>query len=514
MRKYSVIGGGTAGWLTALYIKKKFPESDVCVIASSELGILGAGEGTTPTFISFLEFIDVPLSGIIKYAKGTIKNTIKFTNWNNDGKHYYHSFLDTHGKYETDERNKNFDFRPYYLDKISRSDCYNDIQLSPIISERNQVKYNKHTLENHGQYALHFDANLLAKYLESVGLERGIKLIDDEVIDINTDVEGYITSFNLKSNDVVDTDFVFDCTGFRRLIIGNFYKSKWNSYKDYLPVNRAMPFFLPNNNINLEPYTESIAMKYGWMWKIPVQGRYGCGYVFDSSFVSDEEIKQELEEYLGHEINSPRMFSFDPGCYDDVLIKNCMGIGLSASFVEPLEATSIWVSTLMLKQFGNCVEHIHARNPKEVNIVNEYSRRINMDVLNFIHFHYLTKRDDSEFWKTFRTKNKSLPFIESINDVSTRSILDQPLLDYLSLVETCRIVSSEMTYTGIFSEASWLQVGSGIQYFNKDVASNILNSEYPDFDTNKFDMKTDIFDIISSTLYDHSEYLTYIKNNE
>jgi len=513
MKNYTIVGGGTAGWLTALYIRKKFPDSEVCVIASSELGILGAGEGTTPSFISFLEFIDIPISGIIKHASGTIKNTIKFTNWNNDGKHYYHSFLDTHGKYETDERNKNFDFRPYYLDKIAKNDCYNDIQLSPIISEHNQVKYNKYTLENHGQYALHFDANLLAKYLQSIGVSRGIKLIDDEVININTDVDEYITSIDLKTKGTVHTDFVFDCTGFRRLIIGNFYKSRWNSYKEHLPVNRAMPFFLPNDNTNLEPYTESIAMKYGWMWKIPVQGRYGCGYVFDSSFVSDEEVKKELEEYLGHKINSPRMFSFDPGCYDEVLIKNCMAIGLSASFVEPLEATSIWITTLMLKQFGTSIDNIIKRDDKEVEIVNSYSKRMNMDVLNFVHFHYLTKRDDSEFWKTFRTKNKTLPLIETLNDVGVKNIPDEKTFQYLTMLETNRLISSYMDYSCIFSSSSWLQVGSGIQYFNKDVASNMLSSEYPDFETNKVDMKKEIFDPISSTLYDHTEYLNYIKNS-
>jgi tryptophan halogenase len=514
MKKYSIIGGGTAGWLTALYAKKKFPDSEVCVIASSELGILGAGEGTTPTFISFLEFIDIPIDDIIKHAKGTIKNAIKFTNWNNDSKHYYHCFLDRHGKYELDDRNKNFDFKPYYLDKITKGEGYNDIQLSSIICESNKVKYDKNTLENYGQYALHFDANLLAKYLESVGLERGIKLIDDEVIGINADTDAYITSFNLKSNGIVHTDFVFDCTGFKRLIIGNFYKSKWNTYKEHLPVNRAMPFFIPNDNKDLEPYTESIAMKYGWMWKIPVQGRYGCGYVFDSSFVSDEQIKQELEEYLGHEINSPRMFSFDPGCYDEVLIKNCMAVGLSAGFVEPLEATSILVSTIMLKQFGNMIESIHARDKKEIDILNTYSRRVNTDVLTFVHFHYLTKRDDSEFWKTFRTKNKSVPFINALDDVSKNNIPAGSLLDYLHLVETRRITSLDIIYTCLFSESSWLQVGSGIRYFNSDIAKTILNNSYPEFESTKYDMKREVFEPISSLLFDHSEYLTYIKNNE
>ena len=504
--KYTVIGGGTAGWLSALYLKKKFPESVVYVIASSELGILGAGEGTTPTFVSFLEFIDIPISDIVKHAKGTIKNAIKFTNWNGDTKHYYHSFLDTYGTHIFDRNDKFFDYNLHLLKKISNDENYDGLRLSPVMCENKKVKYDKNTFENYGQYALHFDANLLAKYLQSVGVKRGIQLIDDEVIKINTNSDEFITSFDLKSNNNIETDFVFDCTGFRRIIIGNFYKGQWNSYKEYLPVNRAMPFFLPNDGINLEPYTESIAMKYGWMWKIPVQGRYGCGYVFDSSFVSDEEIKQELEEYLGHEINSPRMFSFDPGCFDKVLIKNCMAIGLSSSFVEPLEATSIWISTLMLKQFGSVPTEKLLRDIDYSEHINNYCKLLNMDVLNFVHFHYLTKRNDSEFWKTFITKNKSLPYIESLSDVCKKSIPDNDMFNYLSLVETHRIIKTNINYNSIFSPSSWLQVGSGIKFYNKDIAKSMIKQDFEEID-----FKEKIFDVISTSLFHHGDYLNYLK---
>jgi tryptophan halogenase len=421
MKKYTIVGGGTAGWLTALYVKKKCPEYDVTVIASSEIGILGAGEGTTPNFVSFLELIDIPVNDIIEYAKGTFKNGIKFTNWNGDGKNYHHFF---------------------------------------------QVHYDQIIKETNGKVALHFDANLLAKYLQSVGLKRGIELIDDEVVGINTDSDGYISDFKLKSGLTTTTDFVFDCSGFRRLIIGNFYKSKWNSYKDYLPVNRAMPFFLQNDSGDLPPYTESIAMKYGWMWKIPVKGRYGCGYVFDSSYVSDEEIKAELEKYLGHEINSPRMFSFEPGCYEDICIKNCIAIGLSAGFVEPLEATSILVSILMLRNWNNIKTEIENKNSTEIEILNMYSKRINKDILNFIHFHYLTKRNDSKFWTDFSTKNKKLPFIEDFSDVMKTSLPEQSILDYLTAIETIRDGTPKINFTSLFKPFSWLQVGVGINFFN------------------------------------------------
>ena len=507
---YTIVGAGTAGWLTALYVKKQYPDAEVNVIASSEIGILGAGEGTTPLFIEFLKDIDIPISGIIKHAKGTIKNSIKFTNWNGDGKHYYHIFRDALTKYENDVANKNFDFRPYYLEKISEGDCFNDIQLTPIISELNQVKFDKNTLESYGEYALHFDANLLAQYLQTVGLERGIKLVDDEVIKINTDSDGYISSLNLKSGNTSTTDFVFDCSGFKRLIIGNFYKSKWISYKNHLPVNRAMPFFVQNDSKDVPPYTESIAMKYGWMWKIPVQGRYGCGYVFDSSFATDDEIKKEIEDYVGHEINVPRVFSFEPGCYDEVCIKNCISIGLSSGFVEPLEATSIWIQVLMLNLWSKHKDVLNLRNKEAQNIFNSYTKCINKSVLNFIHLHYLSKRTDSKFWTTFSIKNKSLPLIDNFSELIKTIIPQQSDMDYLTEIETIEMGLQPITYKCIFGKDSWLQIAAGIKYFDMNVAEKILNTDYPNFINEKSDIK-ELFLHISQNLFDHNNYLENLK---
>jgi tryptophan halogenase len=505
--KYTVIGGGTAGWLTALYVKHNCPKDEVVVIASSEIGILGAGEGTTPQFVELLEEMDIPISDIIKNAKGTFKNGIKFTNWNGDGGYYYHGFQDYFKN--TDER-ANGDFKPYYLDKISSGDSFNDINLTSYISEKNQVKIHKENYESYGAYALHFDANLLAKYLQSVGLKRNIKLIDDEVISINNDSEGFIKSFDLKSQGSLTTDFVFDCTGFKRLIIGQHYGSKWKSYKEHLPVNRAIPFFINNDGEELPPYTESIAMKYGWVWKIPVQGRYGCGYVFDSNLVSDQEIKKELEQHFGHEIISPRTFSFDPGCFEEVCIKNCVAIGLSSSFVEPLEATSILVSILMLKNWSGNKNYILEKNANAIKEYNDSVKRTNLDVLNFIYFHYKSERNDSNFWKKFWKKDKELSFIENFNSVIQDNLIEQHSLKYLNDLETNRI-NSNMLYEPLFSLGSWLQVGSGVKYYDPKVSKKILNRDFKEFMKTKDDL-TKLFELESSFMFHHNDYIEELKN--
>jgi tryptophan 7-halogenase len=412
---YVVIGGGTAGWLTALFVKETIPYSDVTVVASSEIGILGAGEGTTHQFIDFLKIIKIDPEDIVRHARGTIKNGIKFTNWHGDGTYYYHPFW--------------------------KSNTFSDAEQ---LCETHRVNY---TLDFQKQDidALHFDASLLAKYLENIGVSRGIKLIDDNVVDIVTDEDNYITQLKLKSNILIDTKFVFDCSGFKRLIIGNYYKSPWKSYHDLLPVNRALPFFVDNSEeSNLPSYTEATAMKYGWMWRIPVQGRYGCGYVFDSKYASDEEIKKEIEDYLGHSITSPRVFDFNAGCYTQTWINNCIAIGLSSGFSEPLEATSIWVQTASLLLLPQLMKGIINRDQKQIDFYNYSVNNINQDIVNFLHYHYLSGRSDTEFWNNFKSQ-------ADVDDLMNGTSRDH--------------------YIG---RESWYAVGNGLKLMNVDLGTDTL----------------------------------------
>jgi tryptophan halogenase len=220
------------------------------------------------------------------------------------------------------------------------------------------------------------------------------------------------------------------------------------SYKDSLPLDTALPFFLPQTD-NIEPVTEAIAMKYGWAWKIPTQSRYGCGYVYDSSYITEEDALLEVEEYFKTKINSPRKFKFDAGSFEKTLVKNSMAVGLAQSFVEPLEATSIWVSCLNIIDFlqSNGIEN---QSQQFHNTFNDRCLRRNQYVLEFLYLHYMTTRTDSKFWTEFKEKNR----------------MPDNLQHRLNMLNN---VHSEAYPTSIFSERSHLSVADGLRLLDNQL---------------------------------------------
>lgn len=400
MKQIIVLGGGSAGWLTALFCKKIF-KSNVKVIESSKIGILGAGEGATPHLIALLKELNIDPIRLTKKTKGSIKQGISFENWNGDNKKYFHGFGVKNHLNPFSVENV-FDYSCYFFylkNLVSKGYDLNKYQYPALLSYKDKID-----LDNLN-YSLHFDAHLLADYLKNIGIERGIKLVDGELDTLKTNKDNDIEQVKLKDGSKHKCDFIFDCTGFARLLIGKHYKTKWKSYKDYLPMKKAIPFFLEQEK-QIKPYTQAIAMKYGWMWKIPLQHRFGSGYIYDSDYINEEQALNEAEKYYNKKLTSPKVISFEAGRYDKVWVNNCMAVGLSAGFTEPLEATSLYLTSqqlILIKFFYN---DFFKTIEKNRDMFNDIIANNNDDVLDFLVLHYLTKRKDSKFWKEFKDKNK------------------------------------------------------------------------------------------------------------
>jgi tryptophan halogenase len=348
MKKVVIIGGGTAGWLTSLVVNRFWKNVDVTLIESSKIGILGAGEGGTSNFGKMLSLLDINQKEFFERTNSTVKGGLHLYNWTGQNELSKHLFF---------------------------GEGPNEINKS---------------------YAYHFDARLVAKYFKETAVSRGVKWVDGEVVDIVNKNEN-ITELQLKDGNIIELDFVFDCSGFARLIIDGVHKEKWHSYSDYLMMNKALAFFLPQENqyqVDDKTYTEMTSMDCGWMFQIPLQHRWGCGYVFNDKYITIEEAKNEVERYLGHEITLQKVFDFNPGTHKRSWIGNSISIGLSYGFIEPLEATSLMSTIMQLKKLIDI-------NFDEGNVekYNKWCYQINEQNLNFIRYHYLCERDDTQFWK-------------------------------------------------------------------------------------------------------------------
>jgi tryptophan halogenase len=352
MKRIVIIGGGTAGWITAIFAKKHFSDS-VTVISPSSIDILGAGEGSVPNMPAIFNSFGIDIEDFLTTTDATIKTGIEFINWN---KNVEGSF------------NHLFSIWENIVDKNA--------------------------------YGFHFNARKTADYLESFGKNIGIQTNDEVIQKFIEDSDGNIIKIITESGLEIDLDFIFDCSGFSRLLIGKHFKSKWKSYSEHLICNKAFGFFLPQDeilDINSKTKTKSISMNSGWMWQIPLQNRWGCGYVFNDNFISVEDAKKEVENYIGKEITIQKVFDFNPGVYKETWKKNCIALGLSSGFIEPLEATSIMALIVSLNKLQSY--NIFQTNDKNKNDYNKRVINISEQIMSFLVNHYKCGRLDTAFWR-------------------------------------------------------------------------------------------------------------------
>jgi tryptophan halogenase len=518
-KKISVVGGGTAGWISALFAQRFFPESEITVIETSNIDIIGVGESTTPAIVDMFDFLGISVSELVTNCGATIKNSIKFTNWNGDKRSYYHGFdvydpnlhFFSHSKKSMySEYDLNWPFHKSFLavNELFNGKNLDDIHFSSVLSRKNKVPFifNDQKTSNQSaiyhfdrpaMFALHINARLLAAYLKTVGANREIKLIDSKVTGQNLDDKGYVASLNLENGMTIESDFVFDCTGFARIFVDKLYKSQMKSFKNFLPVKKAIPFFIENKK-STPPYTEALSMKNGWMWKIPVEGRFGCGYVFDSDYITPDQAYEEVCETIGTSPEVPKVISFEPGYFRTPWNKNVLSVGLSSGFIEPLEATSIWIITISLSFF---TEHIAGFTHKDEKSISEYNEEFNKavdSISSLVRLHYQCKRADSDFWKEFRNKNT----------------LPDRLAKILDIYKYRLPSTLEKNLYHLFPVESWFTVSAGNQIFTRET----VEKEYSSYNVNQsIGTKSVDFSIYAEQICDlcveHDEFLKYLRAN-
>lgn len=403
IKKVIIVGGGTAGWMTASYLKKAVPGVDITVIEAPAIPRIGVGEATVPNLQPvFFDFLGIPEEEWMRSCNAGFKGAVKFINWKTDpatgGKdHFYHPFglipnCDqiplTH--YWTAKRKSGYQLPVDYS-------CFVEPELLDLNHAPRTLAGKRVT-----RYAWHFDAHLVAEYLKKLSVGWGVNHVVDHIEGVIHKPDGHIDSVTTKGGEVYNADLFVDCSGFRGLLINKAMAEPFVDMSDHLFCDSAVATQIPHDDerYGIEPYTSAIAMKYGWTWKIPMLTRFGTGYVYSSKFTTQDQAIDEFRQLwnLKDDANL-NLIRFRVGRNRRAWVKNCVSIGLSSCFLEPLESTGIYFIYAAIYQL---VRHFPDRSFAP-SLIDGFNREIaNMfdDSRDFLQAHYLSSpREDTPFWK-------------------------------------------------------------------------------------------------------------------
>jgi 2-polyprenyl-6-methoxyphenol hydroxylase-like FAD-dependent oxidoreductase len=418
VRRILIVGGGTAGWMTALILARSLTEQgvEITLVESPTVGIIGVGEGSTPWLRGFFDSLNIEEAEWMPECHATYKCGITFDGWSTKPGHasYFHPFASMLDNLTMTQFVHNTDARIRGADVCADPDRY-------FIAARLARKHLAPKPAEHFPFDIwhgyHFDAVLLGQFLHKKALQRGVRYQTAHVTHANLDEQGAIASVSAREGVTIGADLFIDCTGFAGLLINQALKTPFVSFSENLFNDAAVAMPTPIGT-TIPSETVSTAMKHGWAWKIPLTERFGNGYVYSSQYCSADQAETELRERLGElDSDAPvRHLKMRVGRVTKHWNKNCLAVGLSQGFIEPLEATALLfiqqtaaVFVDFLEQ-GDLSETAQARFNAQVNEHFEGTR-------DYIVTHYKTNsRTDTEYWRAnAANRNISEPLKQLLN---------------------------------------------------------------------------------------------------
>lgn len=408
---FVIVGGGTAGWLAAFIIqdglKRQKIAARISVVESSKIPTVGVGEASTAAFRVMMQYFKLDEFEFFRETGASFKLGIRHQDWRHKGFTYYGPIDDPH-QVVTPPQGAPSDYLNVFSVAAGRK--VQDMHLFGPLLEQKKAPY---ALRDDGSlialgpfhHAFHFDQARVGQFLKR--RSRGVEIIDATIAGVERNAEtGNIAALVFEDGARMEGDFFVDASGFRKRLIVGELNAPWISYAQELPVNRAMPFWVDvKEGEELANYTLAHALSSGWMWQIPTQWRYGCGYVYSDEFLDPEGAKREIETLLGHEIEVRGDIHFRIGRLETPWMGNCLAVGLSSSFIEPLESTSIHGTVVQMMLFA---EH-YLKHPERMteqdraDYNKKFGRQVD-DFRTFVNTHYVTERDDTPFWRNVRAE--------------------------------------------------------------------------------------------------------------
>ncbi len=496
IRKIVIVGGGSAGWMTAAALAKLLENHDcsITLIESEQIGTVGVGEATLPHLRYFNQRLGISEPEFMQATNATYKLGIEFANWGQNGEAYIHPFGDFGFPVE------GIGFHHFWTKANARQvqPTLDNFSLPVMAARQQRFDYpsnDPNSLLSTFSYAYHIDSSLYARYLRGFSEKRCVTRIEGKVGKVNLHPEtGFIESLTMESGQQIDGELFIDCSGFRGLLISQALGVGYEHWKHWLPCDRAIA--IPcQAAVAPIPYTRATAGSAGWRWRIPLQHRVGNGHVYSSQFISDEDALSQLLAGLENEPQAePNYLRFITGRRERIWEKNCVAIGLSGGFLEPLESTGIHLIQLaimkLIEFFPDQSIHPAYRN--------EFNRVMQMEIeriKDFLILHYnTTRRDDTPFWNYCRTM--SLP------DELQRKI------------ELFRDTGHIIKYQeGLFLEPSWVAV-----YFGQGLLPNSYDPRIDSFSdeaiVNQLNKLRDAINFNVSTMPLHNEALAKLPVSE
>ena len=459
IRRVVIVGGGTAGWMAAAALSKTLGHRvEVSLVESEEIGTVGVGEATIPTMVTFHRLLDIHEQAFMAATQATIKLGIAFEHWRTRGHRYIHSFGTT-GK-----DHWSAGFQHFWLKARERGLArdYGDYCLELRAAEEDRFA---HLPRGGMNYAFHLDAGLYARFLRTFSERHGARRIEGRIVDVVTDPgSGFIEAVRLADGGVIAGDLFIDCSGLRALLIGQTLGVEHEDWSHWLFNDSAIAVQTESVRAPI-PYTRSIAGEAGWQWRIPLQHRVGNGIVFSSRHMDDDTAKRTLLDSIeGRALIEPRVIRFKPGQRREVWRANCIAIGLSSGFIEPLESTNIHLIQRgvirLLQMFPQAISQPD---------IDEYNRQAEQEITSirdFVILHYhVTDRDDTAYWRACREMTVP-PTLKRRIDLFR---------------ETGRVFREG---NELFAENSWIQVmlGQGILPRHHHPAADLMSdAELHDF---------------------------------
>lgn len=448
-----VVGGGTAGWMSATYLKAAFGDRiSVTLVESERVGTIGVGEATFSTVRHFFDYLGLDERDWMPRCSGSYKLAIRFEDWRHVGHHFYHPF-------ERMRVASGFTVADWWLKLGDPRQAFDyDCFVTPHLCEAKRSPRNldgslfaahldgslgMSTLdEQRAQfpYAYHFDASLLADYLAEYGVARGVRHVVDDVVGVGQNERGWISHVDTAGHGAIAGDLFLDCTGFRGLLINQTLGEPFESFEDVLPNNRAVALRVPRDpgQFEIDPYTTATAMDAGWIWTIPLYGRNGNGYVYSDAFCSPEEAERTLRDKVapGRDDLQANHIRMRIGRNRRSWVRNCVAVGLSSGFVEPLESTGIFFIQHAIEQL---VKHFPDER-WEPAAIDRYNARVGHvidGVKEFLVLHYrAAARDDKPYWKEAKVRAIPDGLAQRLEDAASLLLDDNAVYPYYHGFET------------------------------------------------------------------------------